>query len=189
MSYCDPGPSRVNPLSGLDPATNAAVASVGGVDECGGIDIRKAAAEDLAELERVLPSGGDHARQLANAAAGRRTFLLARRGEELLGTVVVRWTGRPVGGLGALPEIGSLEVVPQRRRQGVGRQLVAAAEARVLERGGTAAAIRVAQDNHGARRLYERLGYRDSGHREHLRSSNGGVLPELVLLRELVPAP
>lgn len=47
-------------------------------------------------------------------------------------------------------------------------------------RGGTAAAIVVAEDNDGARRLYERLGYRDTGTR---RALDGGA--GLLLLRVL----
>src|SRR5690606_32886261 len=93
---------------------------------------------------------------------------------------VVRWTGVPVDGHGPVPEIGSLEVVPARRGDGIGSLLVAAAEQRVRERGGTAAAIVVAQDNRDARRLYERLGYRDTGAR---RAADGGA--GLLLVRTL----
>lgn len=99
-------------------------------------EIRDAVTEDLPLLERVLPSGGDHARQLANAATGRRDFLVAWSAGVPEGTVVVRWTGVPVDGVGAVPEIGSLAVVPERRREGIGRRLVDAAERRVRARRG-----------------------------------------------------
>ena len=135
----------------------------------------------------MLPSGGDHARQLANAAAGRRTFLVAWCGGEPVGTVVVRWTGVRVDGADLAPEIGSLAVPPAHRRQGVGQRLVAAAEDRVRARGGTRAAMYVAEENDGARRLYARLGYRDTGLRRHLPDEAGGgaATTELVLVREL----
>ncbi|MCM3660517.1 GNAT family N-acetyltransferase [Georgenia satyanarayanai] len=141
-------------------------------------EVREATADALPLLEATVP--GNHAQQLANAAAGRRSFLAAWCGEEPVGTVVLRWTGVLVEGHGAVPEIGSLEVVPARRGEGIGSLLVAAAEQRVRERGAAAAAIVVAEDNRDARRLYERLGYRDTG---ALRSLDGGT--GLLLLRVL----
>lgn len=146
------------------------------------IEIRDATAADLPALEHVLPSAGEHARQLANAVAGRRSFLVALDAGRPVGTVVVRWTGVTVEGLGALPEIGSLAVVPAVRGRGIGTRLVAAAEQRVRERGGSAAVLLVAESNDGARRLYERLGYRDTGRR---RPVTGADRPDLVLVREL----
>ncbi|WP_220035183.1 GNAT family N-acetyltransferase [Georgenia satyanarayanai] len=142
------------------------------------VEVRDATPGDVPLLERVLP--GNHAQQLANAAAGRRTFLVARCGEEPVGTAVVRWTGLPVDGHGAVAEIGSLEVVPARRGEGIGRLLVVAAEQRVRRRGGTAAAIVVAEDNGDARRLYERLGYRETGARRAVAGGAG-----LLLVRAL----
>lgn len=150
----------------------------------GGVHVRDAAPGDLAALERALP--GDHARQLANAAAGRRDLLVAWCDGEPAGTVVVRWTGVPVHGVGAVAEIGSLAVVPARRGHGIGSLLVAAAEQRVRSRGGRAAAMHVAEENDGARRLYARLGYREAGRRPR---ADGGA--DLVLVRALgtEPAP
>ncbi|WP_193311324.1 GNAT family N-acetyltransferase [Georgenia satyanarayanai] len=142
------------------------------------VKVRDVMPADVPLLERALP--GDHARQLANAAAGRRTFLAAWDGEEPVGTAVVRWTGLPVDGRGPVAEIGSLEVVPTRRGEGIGSRLVAAAEQRVRERGGTAAAIVVAGDNRDACRLYERLGYRGTGARRAVADGAG-----LLLVREL----
>lgn len=142
------------------------------------VEVRDVTPEDVPLLERALP--GDAAQQLANAAAGRRTFLAAWSGKEPVGTAVVRWTGPVVDGHGPVAEIGSLEVVPARRGEGIGSQLVAAAEQRVRERGGAAAAIVVAEDNRDARRLYERLGYRETGTRRAVAGGAG-----LLLVREL----
>lgn len=143
------------------------------------MEVREAAPDAVPLLERALP--GNHAQQLANAEAGRRNFLIAWCGGEPVGTAVVRWTGVRVEGHGPVPEIGSLEVVPDRRGEGIGSRLLAAAEERVRERGGRAAAVVVAEDNVGARRLYERLGYRDTGTR---RAVAGGA-PGLLLVRKL----
>lgn len=142
------------------------------------MEVRDVTSEDVPLLERTLP--GAHAQQLANAVAGRRDFLVAWCGEEPVGTAVVRWTGLPVEGHGPVPEIGSLAVVPARRGQGIGSLLLATAEQRVRERGGATAAVVVAEDNRDARRLYERLGYRDTGTR---RALDGGA--GLLLVRVL----
>lgn len=152
----------------------------GGADD---VVVRDAVPADVAALERVLPSWGDHARQLANAAAGRRTFLVALHEGTPVGTVVVRWAGVPVTGHGVLPEIGSLAVAPALRGRGLGGRLVAAAEERVSARTGTAAVIHVAVGNAGARRLYARLGYREVGRRRAADEQ------ELVLVRDLSAAP
>ncbi|CAN5539979.1 hypothetical protein BH24ACT5_BH24ACT5_27180 [soil metagenome] len=64
------------------------------------------------------------------------------------------------------------------RNRGVGRSLIEAAEARCREREIEQVGMGVAADNSDAARLYERLGYRDSGLRyvtnyQHL--DNGGT--------------
>ena len=156
------------------------------------LSVRDCREDDLDALESALPSAGEHARQLANATAGRRDFLLALRAGEPVGTVVVRWAGvdRGLRDLGeSVTEIGSLEVREDARGQGVGTALIAAAEERVLARGYTRAAILVADRNDVARRLYERIGYVDSGLRR--KAAGGpwagpdGTETSLVLLREL----
>lgn len=150
--------------------------------------VRDAAAEDVAGLERVLPSGGDHARQLANAAAGRRDLLVVVCGGEPVGTVVVRWTGMDVGGGRVVPEIGSLSVAPRWRGRGLATRLVATAERRVRVRGGQAAAMAVAETNEGALRHYLRLGYRDSGRRRAAwgpGARRADVAAERVLVKDL----
>ncbi|WP_324653380.1 GNAT family N-acetyltransferase [Georgenia sp. H159] len=148
--------------------------------------VRDARQEDVPLLERVLPSGGDHARQLANAVAGRRDFLVVTSGGVPVGTVVVRWAGIGVGGR-AVPEIGSLAVAPRWRGRGLATRLVAAAERRVHDRGGRAAAMAVAETNQAALRLYLGLGYGGSGRRPAPASGagQGDVATELVLVKEL----
>ncbi|QDB80550.1 GNAT family N-acetyltransferase [Georgenia sp. 311] len=62
--------------------------------------------------------------------------------------------------------------------------LVATAEGRVRARGGRAVMMHVAEDNEAARRLYVRLGYRETGRRPR---PDGTAEP--VLLRDLGTAP
>ncbi len=68
----------------------------------------------------------------------------------------------------------SLRVMEMLRGYGIGTHLILEAEQIVMQHGFRRAAIAVAKDNHAARRLYERLGYRvfrhDSGewnYRDH----------------------
>lgn len=142
------------------------------------LTIRDGTEEDLVALDRALP-GGDHRVQLANARAGRRDLLVACAGGAPVGTAVVRWAGvadgaRELGG--TVPEIGSVAVSAAWQGQGIGSALIGAAEARVRAREYDRAALLVAEHNDGARRLYTRLGYADTGLRRH---------GELVLTRRL----
>jgi ribosomal protein S18 acetylase RimI-like enzyme len=54
----------------------------------------------------------------------------------------------------------SLRVRPGWQGHGIGTRLISAAEAALRQRGFRTAIIAAAKDNEGARRLYERLGYR-----------------------------
>ena len=57
-------------------------------------------------------------------------------------------------------EIGGLAVAPGHRRQGVGRQLLAAGEAWARERGAAALRVRVAEQREEAPALYRAAGFR-----------------------------
>jgi ribosomal protein S18 acetylase RimI-like enzyme len=129
------------------------------------IQIRPAREGDLPALEwdgayrhyrRVYRQTFDDARK------GRRLMLLAESDGMLIGQVFVQLQGghewpTPNGGRGYLY---AFRVKPEWRRRGVGRQLIAAAEAELWKRGFRWVTIAVAQNNPDARRLYERLGYR-----------------------------
>lgn len=54
----------------------------------------------------------------------------------------------------------TIDVLPEFRRNGVGRQLMAAAEGRIIEAGGDAVLLEVAVDNSPALRFYKKLGFR-----------------------------
>jgi ribosomal protein S18 acetylase RimI-like enzyme len=93
---------------------------------------------------------------------GQRLMLVAIHSSALVGQVFVQLDsadrqyadGRQRGYLYAL------RVRPAWRGQGIGRQLVATAEAHLLRRGYTTAVIAVAKANERARRLYLQIGYR-----------------------------
>jgi ribosomal-protein-alanine N-acetyltransferase len=60
-------------------------------------------------------------------------------------------------------QIVTLDVHPDFRRQGIGRQLMAAAEQRLAGSGHPAVRLQVAVDNTGARKFYRGLGYHPAG--------------------------
>ena len=75
-------------------------------------------------------------------------------------------------------EISAIYVLKVFHNQGFGRQLMATATANLRERGLTADALWVLEDNHQARRFYERLGGRQIGRREDVRV--GHVMVEVA---------
>lgn len=82
-------------------------------------------------------------------------------------------------------EILALAVVPALRRQGLGRTLLAAAEASMRAAGGRVVFLEVACTNTAARALYAAAGYREIGRRTRYYRDGGDAL---VLARPLRPA-
>lgn len=87
-------------------------------------------------------------------------YLIAWEGTRPVGHAHLAWEGTHLG----LPEIQDVFVVPDRRRRGIATALTLAAEREARRRGFDRISLSVsAQGNEPARRLYERLGYRDAG--------------------------
>lgn len=130
--------------------------------------VRTVTEADLALLEERWPvPGGVHAGHLRAQEYGGATFLAAWSGDEPVGSAMVQWGG-PVGtaARAAYPgtvEINHLQVREAHRGSGVGTAIIAAAEELCLARGRRHVAVGVSLDNEGAARLYERLGYRQTG--------------------------
>jgi ribosomal protein S18 acetylase RimI-like enzyme len=96
--------------------------------------------------------------------AGRRTILLAKRDNVLVGTVQVVWEdGAEEPGL--LPPgsavIHHLRTHPDLRRMGIARRLLTAAERLATHRGLEHLTLGVEPANEAARRLYERFGFQN----------------------------
>ena len=86
--------------------------------------------------------------------------LLARDGVRPVGLLVGFW-GLSTFAARPLLNVHDLAVVPGERGRGVGRALLAEAEARALSRGCCKLTLEVQDDNTPARTLYERFGFRD----------------------------
>ena len=136
------------------------------------VDVRPLSAEDLAHIQQSLPPEHPeaHVRRLGDQRAGRVTYLVAWAGGRAVGHALLRWGGPTNPELRWLlgpeerhPYVEALLVHPSLRSQSVGTQILAAAEALVVERGIRRIGLAVAVDNSRARALYERLGYQDAG--------------------------
>jgi GNAT superfamily N-acetyltransferase len=90
---------------------------------------------------------------------GRGTYLVAWDDDAPVAHAHVAWTDTQLG----VPEIQDVFVCGDRRRQGLGMAVTLAAERAAGARGHRRISIGTSIDNDAARRLYEKLGYRDAG--------------------------
>ncbi|MGB3859489.1 MAG: GNAT family N-acetyltransferase [Ornithinimicrobium sp.] len=134
------------------------------------MEVRLCTDDDLAALERDLPTGlaRVHEKHLRRARGPELDYLGAWDGEYVLGTAVILWQG--VSGDSArerdypvVPEIAHLQVGPASRGRGVGTALVRHSERLVRGAGHPSVVIAVSMDNDRAAKLYERLGYTPTG--------------------------
>lgn len=121
------------------------------------VPVRRCEAPDVAVLTRFEPAGRGYAEG---------AFARQERDECVL---LVAWLDDvPVGSgeveYSVIPELKNLNVRPEHRGHGIGRALVAAAEAEAAASGRIR--LGVGLDNPDARRLYLRLGYVPTGELE-----------------------
>ena len=98
----------------------------------------------------------DEEQSLSIITSPDREVYLARIEDEVAGFVIIVMSGALVG------YIQSIAVVPDRRGQGLGTALMEFAEKRIFSRSPNSF-INASSFNPGARRLYERLGYKAVG--------------------------
>jgi ribosomal protein S18 acetylase RimI-like enzyme len=80
-------------------------------------------------------------------------LILAVDGDDIVGTVIAGWDGWRC-------HLYRLAVAPDRRRAGIGRGLIAAAEQRFQALGGSRVDAMVLDDNEQAHRIWSAAGYR-----------------------------
>jgi ribosomal protein S18 acetylase RimI-like enzyme len=81
-----------------------------------------------------------------------RALMLAMDNDQVVGSIIVGWDGWRC-------HLYRLAVAPTHRRQGIGRELVARAEAAFAEYGGGRADAMVLDDNAQAHRVWRTAGY------------------------------
>jgi GNAT superfamily N-acetyltransferase len=135
------------------------------------VDVRPVAESDIVRLSEQFPMRSTlrHTERLRRQQAGSAVYLIAWHDELPVGHALLKWNGaenahavghRP----GDCPEIEDLFVREEMRSQGIGTQLLQAAEKLARERGRKMIGLSVsATGNDRARRLYDHLGYRDAG--------------------------
>jgi ribosomal protein S18 acetylase RimI-like enzyme len=126
-----------------------------------GVIIRTAAVDDLDAVLSFWQTAAENGnrpadRRAALAALHLRdpdALLVAIDGDDLVGTVIAGWDGWRC-------HLYRLAVAPRRRREGIGRALVAAAEERFRALGGARADAMVLDDNADAHAAWSAGGYR-----------------------------
>ncbi len=132
--------------------------------------IRPVQTGDLPLLERLFPQGGadKHARRLIRQQNGTAIYLIAFLEDKPAGHVLLKWDGAQDEAVAAhrtapCPDLEDLFVREELRRRGVGTQILRHAEQLAQQRGFARIGLAVGLENPSARRLYERLGYRQAG--------------------------
>ena len=128
--------------------------------------VRPLARDDLLRLagRASLDELAHHAERLAWQEENRGLYLVAWRGDAVAGRATLLWSSKYREVRQRRPgccEVNALEANPQ--RQGVGRELMYAAQDEVRSRGFSSLGVAVEPWNSDARMFYERLGYRDWG--------------------------
>jgi GNAT superfamily N-acetyltransferase len=135
--------------------------------------ISKATEDDGATLYALIAAMGFTKEQdyfercLEDQAAGGRTILLARQGEQAAGYAMLNW--KPAYALYkrlSIPEIQDLNVIPAMRRRGIAAAIIRRCEELAREKGCAQTGISVGLDaGYGAaQRLYVKMGYIPDGH-------------------------
>jgi ribosomal protein S18 acetylase RimI-like enzyme len=145
--------------------------------------IRRATIHDSEALVRVKRPGPgrpclaleqQQLRRFALVDEGIAEYLLAERDMEVVGHAFLRLAGTQSGP--GYPDIEDLYVRADCRGHGIGSELLAACEAVALQHGFTHVGLSVNPTfNRQALRLYERLGYCDTGRPPHLDGIYAGV--------------
>jgi ribosomal protein S18 acetylase RimI-like enzyme len=141
------------------------------------IDVRRCRAEDLVDLEWY--GLYRHHREIfentfARHVSGENIMLVADLNAYPVGQAWIDLMKRRAEGIGY---IWAVRVFPFLRGLGIGTELMYAAEQVVRENRLSVAEVGVEKDNIDARRLYERLGYRQCG---EIRENYGYTTPDGV---------
>jgi GNAT superfamily N-acetyltransferase len=139
----------------------------GSVRTPAGVEIRPLAAPDVDAVSATLRHRVVVADRLDRQRRGECLYAIAWDGNRPSGQALLHWRRPPAlsvrPDVDALPYLEDLFVLPAKRRRGIGTALLGACLTTAAARGHPAISLAVNVDNHPARRLYDRLGYRQPG--------------------------
>ena len=134
------------------------------------VTIRAVDETDIPLLREHLAEGGPakHRERLHFQQAGLGVYLVAWQAGRPVGHALLKWAGSTDAAVAsqlneACPDVEDLFVVAELRGRGIGTRLLSEAERLAAEAGDRRIGLAAGEENGGARRLYERLGYQDSG--------------------------
>jgi len=119
---------------------------------------------------------------IASLASGEKQLLVARRQQEIVGTVIVEYCGKPNGAHRA--EIAKLLVHPDARRQGIARELLSRAEKLAQEQGKTLLVLDT-RSGDAAEQLYLAQGWQVCGQIPCFARSTQGELDATTVMYKL----
>lgn len=123
---------------------------------------------DLDALEAWSPTGNSrtHEMRFSHQVAGTSTYYLAicrHDPDAFVGSSEIRWNGCAAPEVPQCPEVNGLQVWPDDlRSQGIGTQMLRLLEQEARAHGHDSLGLGVADPR--PKRLYQRLGYTDTGH-------------------------
>lgn len=133
------------------------------------IDIRPLSDVELQAVERWITVGrkDKHRDRLERQRLNEGVYLIVWDRSMPVGHVYLKFSSANEAvvrdRLGICPAIEDLWILPERRRQGIGSQLLTAAEGTAANHGFHRVGLGVSLDNAAARSLYDRFDYRDVG--------------------------
>lgn len=132
--------------------------------------------DDLPELEASFPeaSPNAHKKRLKKQEQGLYLYSGVIVSGKIAAVQLIRWQGSNLPknrALSPYPEIGSLFVLPEYRRQGLATKLLAYSESQIKARGHEGASLSIQDDNDISVRLHLASGYRPIGPAQPRRSA------------------
>lgn len=85
-------------------------------------------------------------------------------------------------------ELLTIATHPEHRRRGLARALMARWQAEAAALGATCAFLEVAEDNPGARSLYDACGYTEAGRRRRYYARPDGMAADALIMSREIPA-
>ena len=132
------------------------------------VTFRSLTQHDLPELEASFPeaSPNAHKKRLAKQEKGLYLYSGAFVDGKIVAIQLIRWQGSNLPenrALSPYPEIGSLFVLPDYRRQGLATRLLEYSESKVKAHGDKGASLSIQNDNDASVRLHIANGYKAIG--------------------------